>query len=362
MSPSCYITARVTPNGKKRWVVRYRLPPGGREAKLIHGGSFPTRREAQQRRDFIAGEIAAGRDPRLALLAIATTQPDRTIREWAEAWLGTRLDLEPASVRSYRSNLGRFLNAFGDHTSVSPHELQEWFATVQASPRTLSVWRTVIAMVFDYARVDPNPARGREIKLPRIKRVEHAPPAGAHVLAALDRLPPDLVLPVIVLEQTAMRSGELASLPWGDVDVIGNRFRLSATRTKTHRARWIQVPAWLTPYIVDTCALEDHTAERRVFPRAGYDRLRKALERACIAGGVPHFAPHSLRHRRLSLWHGQGIPAAELAARAGHAKSSMTLDVYSHVMPLDEVSPASFEERLRSRETPVRSRSQEGGL
>jgi hypothetical protein len=33
-----------------------------------------------------------------------------------------------------------------------------------------------------------------------------------------------------------------------------------------------------------------------------------------------------------TLWHGQGIPAAELASRAGHSKSSMTLDVHSHVL------------------------------
>ena len=31
-------------------------------------------------------------------------------------------------------------------------------------------------------------------------------------------------------------------------------------------------------------------------------------------------------------------PARELAERAGHARASMSLDVYSHVMPPDEVA------------------------
>jgi hypothetical protein len=31
------------------------------------------------------------------------------------------------------------------------------------------------------------------------------------------------------------------------------------------------------------------------------------------------------------------VPARELAERAGHARASMSLDVYSHVMPSDEV-------------------------
>jgi hypothetical protein len=35
--------------------------------------------------------------------------------------------------------------------------------------------------------------------------------------------------------------------------------------------------------------------------------------------------------------------AEELAERAGHARPSMSLDVYSHVMPADELSAERFE-------------------
>jgi len=34
-----------------------------------------------------------------------------------------------------------------------------------------------------------------------------------------------------------------------------------------------------------------------------------------------------------SLWHQSGVPARELAERAGHARASMSLDVYGHVTP-----------------------------
>lgn len=53
--------------------------------------------------------------------------------------------------------------------------------------------------------------------------------------------------------------------------------------------------------------------------------------------GIPLYSPHDLRHRRGSLWHASGMPARELAARMGHSKASMSLDVYTHVMPPDEV-------------------------
>jgi integrase len=75
----------------------------------------------------------------------------------------------------------------------------------------------------------------------------------------------------------------------------------------------------------------NRTAERRVF--TGTDgALRGAVDRACKAAKIPHFHPHDLRHRRISLWHDQGVPARELADRAGHSRASMSLDVYSHVL------------------------------
>jgi integrase len=58
--------------------------------------------------------------------------------------------------------------------------------------------------------------------------------------------------------------------------------------------------------------------------------------------GLPHYTPHDLRHRRISLWHFQGVPARELADRAGHSRPSMSLDVYSHVIVPDEVDPETL--------------------
>ena len=40
--------------------------------------------------------------------------------------------------------------------------------------------------------------------------------------------------------------------------------------------------------------------------------------------------------------HASGMPARELAERMGHSRASMSLDVYTHVMPPDEVSPERF--------------------
>jgi integrase len=82
--------------------------------------------------------------------------------------------------------------------------------------------------------------------------------------------------------------------------------------------------------------------KRKVFQGATPPRIYQTMTRACKNAGVPHYHPHDLRHRRCSRWHQDGMSARELADRAGHSDPWMTLNVYSHVMPLEEVSKEQF--------------------
>jgi integrase len=47
------------------------------------------------------------------------------------------------------------------------------------------------------------------------------------------------------------------------------------------------------------------------------------------------YSPHDLRHRYISLKIRDGVPVTEIAAQVGHAKKSLTLDTYAHVL-IDE--------------------------
>ncbi|TML72539.1 MAG: hypothetical protein E6G11_05230 [Actinobacteria bacterium] len=57
---------------------------------------------------------------------------------------------------------------------------------------------------------------------------------------------------------------------------------------------------------------------------------------------IPSYSRHDLRHRRGSPWHASGMPARELAERMGHSRASMSLDVYTHVMPRTRCRPSGF--------------------
>jgi integrase len=77
---------------------------------------------------------------------------------------------------------------------------------------------------------------------------------------------------------------------------------------------------------------EDRDPDAPLFPGVTDARLRMAITRACKAAGVPSFAPHALRHRRVSLLHRQGRSWAEIGQLVGQKKLSLTADVYTHVL------------------------------
>jgi integrase len=87
---------------------------------------------------------------------------------------------------------------------------------------------------------------------------------------------------------------------------------------------------------------DDRTERRQLFPGLNEGTMRNALARASRAAGLPVYSPHDLRHRRRLALARRRMPARELAERMGHSKASMSLDVYTHVMPPDEAREKSL--------------------
>lgn len=191
-------------------------------------------------------------------------------------------------------------------------------------------------MVFDHAGIAPNPARDRvRVKLPREARAEIAPPTAAHVETVCNLLPALYRLALVTLDATGMRVGELVALTWGDIDEGRGRWRVSQTVAKTRYARWVNVPAVVFEAVLELCPRDDRHADRRVFENVTADQVRMAIRRSCIAGGVPVFSPHDLRHRRISLWHLAGVPWARIGEHVGQRDLAVTANTYTHVL-LDE--------------------------
>jgi len=115
----------------------------------------------------------------------------------------------------------------------------------------------------------------------------------------------------VTVEQGALRLDEAVGLRWADIDAAGLRLRLPRSATKRDNARWVYLPDWLMEAIEATCPLEDRVPERRVFQGISEASAYQAMTRACRNAKVPHYHPHDLRHRRITIWHQAGVPARE---------------------------------------------------
>lgn len=159
-----------------------------------------------------------------------------------------------------------------------------------------------------------------------------SPPTADQVESVYRLLPSAHRLPLLVLDATGMRIGELAGLTWADMDEARGRWRVSVNVSKTGAARWV-IPS---PAVFDAvCALVERgarVADKRVFHEFDAARFRMALQRACRAAGFPVFSPHALRHRRVSLLHLRGVPWARIGEAVGHGDIATTARVYTHVV------------------------------
>lgn len=330
--PSASITRRTTKRGEPRFVVRYRL--GGAAYPLVHGGSFVTMRDARTRLGLVTGELAAGRNPGDALRALSVAPAAlRTFEQVAVEYEASRVDVASTTARTLATYLRAVVPTFEgrDPHTITVADVQAWVNAATVKPSSLRLYLAALRAVLDYAGVDPNPARDSRVKMPKQQRDTVTPPSAAEVDTIIANVPARWRLPLRVLEQTGLRVGELAALEWGDVDEKQSRFRIKHGKTASAR-RWAAVPAWLMEQVAATVAREDRTPERRVFHGFNAHGCGTAMGRACKTAGIPHYHPHDLRHRYASVKIAEGVPVTTLAAQLGHAKTSMTHDVYSHVL------------------------------
>src|SRR5512132_490633 len=107
--PSVWIRTRQTKDGSKRYRVEFNLHW---RKRTKCGGSFKTKREAELRKKWIIGELAARRVPDLSFEHESERAP--TLREYAESWQAARVDVSEGTADSYRIALRRILPRFGE--------------------------------------------------------------------------------------------------------------------------------------------------------------------------------------------------------------------------------------------------------
>jgi len=163
----------------------------------------------------------------------------------------------------------------------------------------------------------------------------------------------------LVAIMTGLRRGELLGLKWDDIDLergtlavrrnlveIGSTLYWQEPKTakgrrvvdlpqvcivalKAHRTKQLERRLQLGPAWQDTGLVFTTRRGNPITPRNMVRRFKRLIELA----GVPEIRFHDLRHTSASLMLASGIHPKIVSERLGHSTISITLDVYSHVLP-----------------------------
>ncbi len=312
-----YVRSRSIADGSRRFDVKYRR--GGRYTALEHGGSFRTQREANERKRLIGDLLAAGLNPKVELRR--RLEPERPLREASQGWIEARRRVAERTREGYRWREPIILEAFGERAAqeILVDDVLAWITKLERGYAPGSVARLVetLRMMLDFTG-GPNAARDRRVQLPRQDRVEVSPPDAGDVVAMLTAMTERHVPAAIAMELLGTRVSETLALERRDLQP--GRVRIRKETAKTGRSRFVPAPDFLIDALME---------------RLPFGSRRQAVANAMRQ--VAEISPKALRHRRASLWYQQGVGPVELAARLGHSRPSMSLDVYSHVEPLSEI-------------------------
>lgn len=345
-----------------RWAATLDLgyTDGKRRRKTFYG---KTRREAQE-------QLTAALRTRQQGLPVITER--QTIAEFLRRWLrdSARPQLRPLTYVTYEGIVEHHLiPAFGplQLQALTPQHVQRFLNDRSAAglaPATvrniLRVLHRSLEIAARWGLVARNVAS--LVDGPRMVRSEVRPLTPEEARRFLDAVAGDrLEALYTVALATGLRQGEMLGLRWSGVDLtrgtitvttalqlIDGAPRLVEPKSATSR-RVVVLPA------IAVDALRRHRAsqlEERLRVGEAWNAewdlvfagptgdplssrsLRDAFKRHLKAAELGDSRFHDLRHSCASLLLAQGVPARVVMETLGHSSIQMTLNTYSHVMPV----------------------------
>src|SRR4051794_15255176 len=283
--------------------------------------------------------------------------PDTKIAVLAEKWFSELEGKSPSTMQAYRDRLDRqVLPALGNvrMREISVGLLDRHLAAVRAAhgPALAKMTKSVISGMCGLAcrhdALKSNPCRdvaripNLPRRAPRSLSVEEVKTLRAWL--SDDRKARERDLPELVafMVGTGLRIGEACAVSWPDLDldtgtvtVRGTVLRVKGqglviSRPKSVAGdRVLELPSWCVALL-----RQQGASSGPVFPAPRSRKLRdpnntrRDLREAFAAMGMPGITSHAFRKTVATLMDQAGLSARSAADQLGHAKPSLTQDVY----------------------------------
>jgi len=359
------ITRRVSrATGRVSWIVQVRIGTKSDGKPRWLTKTFEKLRDAKA---YLA-KVIKDRDEGLVV------QPSKMrLNEFLDKWLESAVEprVRANTYRSYRWQLKKYVrDEIGSFRlcDISPLQIQKLYSKLNReglSSRVVRYTHTILNNAFGQAvkwrMLASNPCTGAE--LPRSKHKEALVLTAEEVtrFVSVLRGTRHEVLFLVALT-TGMRPSEYLALHWKDIDLDTARIQVrrsidwrrkekwefsepKTTRSRRsipipeevvnriHKHRRVQAeerlkagPGWGN-YNLVFCDRRGEPLDRQNLLRR---RLRPLLKKAGISTDLTLY---SLRHSCATLMLAAGVHSKVVSERLGHSSITVTLDVYSHVLP-----------------------------
>ncbi|VXB26123.1 Integrase [Nocardioides sp. AX2bis] len=349
-----------------RWSFRLSAgkDPVTKKRRQVNGGTYPTKREAQQERNKAALKIDQGKVLSVSRETLADYLP-RWLERRSKVGLKGAAPLRPSTLENYRRYVTQDIapSTLGSMQvrEVRRRHVQAFVDALVDEGRGAVTVRRIVAVLqgaFQAAvrdeLIDETPAR--DLELPRPEKKDFEPweatqvgqfldVAGTHRLGALFEL----------VMFTGLRRGEVIGLRWDEhvdlarreLTIRNNRTRTGDGDTKTAAGRR-RVPlddravgalvAWQIAQAAEALAAGDHYEESGyVFTMEDGRPLKpqyvtRLFEKLRVQAALPRMTFHGQRHQSASLMLASGADLTIVSKLLGHSDTAVTGDLYSHLL------------------------------
>jgi len=343
---------------RDRWVIDAYDQHGKRYRKTLPAGTTKGK----------AKEILREVEEKIERRMFAHEKKIPTFSEVAKGWLEHK---KPnVRITTWEMYSGHLKHHFNDLDRIridmiSTTTVEKWIAKRQTDGMCIGMLRKIIVtfnQIMAYAvrhkMIDSNPVRDAERprrKMDDVVKGNIAVLAPEQIRALLEATPNQkhrtLFLTAIM---TGARLGEILGLRWSDVDF--EKKQIHIRRTFNHERfftpktkgsiRSIDLAPMMVLELRKWKLVSGGNNDKLVFPSEvgspiGPQNLtRRYFKPALKVAGLPEIRFHDLRHTYASLLIEQGENIKYISSQLGHASTTITLDVYSHLMKSENQAAA----------------------
>jgi len=357
----------------------YKLPSGNWCAQISLDGkriskTFHTQKEGQEWIRKMRGLVDEG---------LTYNNTRLTVNEFMDSWITTIKTIRRKSTWTHYESLthryikpalgnNKLLNLRSEQVQFFYNDLQESDVSIHTIDKIHTAFHAALEHALRLGMINRNPAHF--VRPPKIPPKEMAILTDSQASAFLVTLQGhrwEALFHLAIV--TGAREMELLGLKWTDVDWVrkvikierqleradGNGVQFSPPKTKNGRR---SINLGKRSMEILRIHYEKHQQLRKeasenwsehglifttnngtpIHPRNLLRDFRILLKNA----GLPQIRFHDLRHTAATLMLNNGIPIIVVSRRLGHAKASITLDVYGHLIPSMQAEAAELMDEL----------------